>query len=120
MPDFFAVCTLSGRLEPPLRHSCDMLGTPLPHSVKLKPQEIPFDHPDSKWQFNPLTKQLVATSAAIRLYQADIREAIDQLRILADKEGGLDYLQIFESDRPENLWLIEDEIAITALLPSDY
>jgi len=88
--------------------------------VILKPQEIPFDHPDSKWQFNPLTKQLVATPAAISLYQDSIRQAIDHLRILADEKGGLDYLQVFESDRDENLWVIEDEIAITALLPSDY
>jgi hypothetical protein len=90
----------------------------------LKPQEIPLDHPDSKNMFQPgPDKPLVATPAAIAMYRHEVILACWQLlRQKADENGGLDYLQVFESDEhDENLWFIEDGPggAITALLPSD-
>ncbi|TWT51725.1 hypothetical protein KOR42_34120 [Thalassoglobus neptunius] len=94
-------------------------------SPSLKPQEIPFDDPDSTNMFQPRPeKPLVATPAAIELYSHEtIVNCFRVLRQLAGKQNGLDYLQVFESDTaPENLWFIEDGEggAITALLPSDY
>lgn len=69
-------------------------------------------------------KPFVATPAAIELYSNEMIIACWQvLRGKADQHGGLDYLQVFESDdHDENLWFIEDGPggAITALLPGDY
>jgi hypothetical protein len=92
---------------------------------KLKPQEIPFDHPESNNMFIPAPeKPFVATSSAIDLYtEQTIVACLNILRREAEKHNGLDYLQVFLSDdHRENLWFIEDGIrgAITALLPSDY
>ncbi|MBI5757309.1 MAG: hypothetical protein HZA46_02180 [Planctomycetales bacterium] len=91
----------------------------------LKPQEIPFDHPDSNNMFRPgPDKSFVATPAAIEMYSHDVILACFRvLRAKADEQRGLDYLQVFEDEsKPENLWYIEDGEggAITALLPSDY
>ena len=36
-----------------------------------------------------------------------------------EREGGLDYLQVFEIDG-EKLWFIDDVMHVTCLLPSDY
>jgi hypothetical protein len=88
----------------------------------LKPQEIPYDHPDSTHMFQPSReKPFVATPLAIAMYQHET--IIACLRILqkqAQVHGGLDYLQVFEdAERDEALWIIEGG-AITALMPSDY
>ena len=96
--------------------------TPFP---SLKPQEIPLDDPDSNNMFLPgPEKPLVATPAAIAMYTHQVILACWQiLRQKADEHKGLDYLQVFESDKhDENLWFMEDGEggAITALLPSDY
>lgn len=95
------------------------------NSLRLKGQEIPFDHPDSNNMFLPTeSKPFVATPAAIDMYrQETILECLRILRRQADQHNGLDYLQVFESDHhEENLWFLEDADggAITALLPSDY
>ncbi len=92
---------------------------------RLKPQEIPLDHPDSNNMFRPgPNKPFVATPAAINMYTNEIVVACwALLREKADHHNGLDYLQIFESDQHDSdLWYIEDGPggAITALLPSDY
>lgn len=91
----------------------------------LKVQEIPYDHPDSVFMFQPgPEKPFVATPPAIAMYQHDtIVACLGVLRELADRYQGLDYLQVFDDpDKPESLWFIEDGAggAITALLPSDY
>lgn len=92
---------------------------------RLKPQEIPLNHPDSNNMFLPgPEKPFVATPAAISMYTHQVILACWQvLRQKADEHNGLDYLQVFESDEhDEKLWFIEDGPggAITALLPSDY
>ncbi|MDB5388245.1 MAG: hypothetical protein JWM11_3891 [Planctomycetaceae bacterium] len=92
---------------------------------RLKPQEIPLDHPDSNNMFRAgPDKPLVATPAAIEAYSHEIVVACWQLlRQKAEEHNGIDYLQIFEDEtKPENLWFIEDGPggAIMALLPSDY
>jgi hypothetical protein len=92
---------------------------------RLKPQGIPFDHPDSENMFlaGP-NKPFLATPAAIEMYSHEVIFACHQvLRTIADAHHGIDYLQVFEDDtKAENLWFIEDGEggAITALLPSDY
>ena len=90
----------------------------------LKVQEIPLDHPDSKYMFVPgPDKPFLATPAAIELYRRQIHGCLTELQQLATKHRGLDYLQVFEDpDKPEALWFIEDDAggAITALLPSDH
>jgi hypothetical protein len=90
----------------------------------LKVQEIPYDHPDSRYMFQPTSdKPFVATSAAIAMYGDAIYRCLTQLQCLAHRYNGLDYLQVFEDpEKPKALWFIEDHDggAITALLPSDY
>ena len=93
----------------------------------LKQQEIPLDHPDSNYMFQPLAdKPFMATPAAIELYSHEVIIACwNTLRQKADEHNGLDYLQVFKSESQQhssNLWFIEDGPggAITALLPSDY
>lgn len=89
---------------------------------ELQPQEIPLDHPNSVNMFRPgPDKPFVATPAAIAEYtHVTIFMCLGVLRKLADRHGGLDYLQVFrDPTKSESLWFIEDE-TITALLPSDY
>ena len=91
----------------------------------LKPQEIPFDDPESNNMFQPgPDKPFVATSAAIEMYTQEVIVAcLALLRRKADENRGLDYLQIFTfPEMPEDLWFMEDGAggAITALLPSDH
>ena len=66
----------------------------------LKPQEIPLDHPDSNNMFQPgPNKPFVATQAAIAMHHHDvILQCFLLLRKKADEHGGLDYLQVFESE----------------------
>jgi hypothetical protein len=91
----------------------------------LKPQEIPLDHPDSCYMFQPSAeKPLTATPAAVAQYSLDVIVARWKiLQLLAKQHQGLDYLQVFEAEnQSEDLWFIEDDDggAITAMLPSDY
>ncbi|MEL7496560.1 MAG: hypothetical protein AAFN77_03055 [Planctomycetota bacterium] len=91
----------------------------------LKPQEIPLDHPDSIWMFQPNgEKPFVSTPAALETYCVEtILACLMLLQQKARDYKGLDYVQVFEDpSKPENLWYIEDGDggAITALLPSDY
>lgn len=86
-----------------------------------KAQEIPYDHPDSRFMFR---KHLVATRAAWDHFgPEEILRLCLFLRAQALRCNGLDYLQVFENhaDPPgPNLWFIEDGQLVTALLPSDY
>ena len=70
------------------------------------------------------SKPFVATRAAIEMYREEtILRCLRILRQQADQHGGLDYLQVFDSDsHDEDLWFLEDGEggAITAMLPSDY
>ncbi len=90
----------------------------------LKPQEIPLEHADSKYLFQPgPEKPFLATPAALEMYRDEVRRCLTVLQEKAQLHRGLDYLQVFEdSSKPEPLWFIEDDEggAITALLPSDY
>ena len=90
----------------------------------LKPQEIPFDHEDSKYMFQPSAeKPFLATPGAIEVYREKIQECLVTLQNKAQEHNGLDYLQVFEDlSKQEALWIIEDDTggAITALLPSEY
>lgn len=90
----------------------------------LKTQEIPYDSPESRYMFQPgPEKPFVATPAAIHLYREAIHRCLSELQEMAQRESGLDYLQVFDDpDKAEALWFIEDDAggAITALLPSDY
>lgn len=90
----------------------------------LKVQEIPLDHPDSKYLFRPgPEKPFLATPAAIAMYRHQIHVCLMELQQLATKHKGLDYLQVFDDpEKAEALWFIEDDDggAITALLPSDH
>jgi hypothetical protein len=92
----------------------------------LKEQEIPLDHPDSRYMFQPgPEKPFLATPGAIEAHQHEtILRCLRTLQELAEKSRGIDYLQVFQNSEPEgeSLWVIEDDEggAITALLPSDY
>jgi hypothetical protein len=94
-------------------------------TLTLKTQEIPFDHPDSRWLFQAsATKPFLATPAALVRFGSDtIMRCLAQLQALARERQGLDYLQVFvPPDGSESLWFIEDGDggAITAILPSEY
>ena len=90
----------------------------------LRPQEIPLDDPQSCNMFTPSAeKPFVATPAAIEMYgQETILKCLSVLQDSAAAHAGLDYLQVFDSDKPEKLWFIEDGPGgcITGLLPTDY
>jgi hypothetical protein len=88
----------------------------------LTVQEIPFEDPESHYMFQPGPgKPFVATPAALSLYCDAVYRCLVELQVLARKKGGQDYFQIFEDpDTPQALWFMEDETAITALLPSDH
>jgi hypothetical protein len=90
----------------------------------LKIQEIPFDHPESTYMFQPgPEKPFLATPAAIAIYREQIHACLTQLQSLAQEKQGLDYLQVFDDpDKSEPLWFMDDGDggAITALLPSDH
>ena len=93
--------------------------------MTLQPQEIPFDHPDSVYMFQPTPeKPFVATPGAIETFTHDVIVACWLvLRSLADEHEGIDYLQVFtrENDQ-QRIWFMEDGDggAITALRPEDY
>ena len=74
--------------------------------------------------FRPsVEKPFVATPGAIQEHtMEEIVACLNRLQDLAQVHDGIDYLEVFENDEGENLWLIEDGEggAITALLPSDY
>ena len=94
-------------------------------TLRLRPQELPFDHPRSRHFFQPAPeKPFVVTPGVRRLYTRDeIAACLQTLQEAARKANGLEHGQAFDSDEhPENLWFIEDdgEGAITALLPSEY
>lgn len=98
-----------------------MTTPPLP----LKPQEIPFDDPQSSNFFQPSPlKPFVATPAALEAYGRQIIvQCLFHLQDLAKEHDGIDYLQVFvDPAKADNLWFIDDGPggAITALLPSDY
>ncbi len=89
----------------------------------LKQQEIPYDSPESNNHFGT-DKPFVATPSAIEMYsQETIIGCLRLLQAEAERNDGLDYLQVFDDpERAESLWFIEDGAggAVTALLPSDY
>ena len=87
-------------------------------SFVLRAQDHPLDHPDSRFLYR---KPLVVTSAALEAFSLEaIRHCYLELQQLAQKHGGLDYAQAFDTQQDGPLWFIEDEQVVTALLPSDY
>lgn len=91
----------------------------------LRPQEIPFDDPESKYLFQPSSaKPFVATPAALQRYGREMIVACLQLlQRKAAQHKGIEYLQVFEGPtKGDRLWFMEDDEggAITALLPSNY
>ena len=96
-----------------------------PTKLILRPQEIPFDDPQSKYLFQPSpAKPFVATPAALERFGRDMIVAcLQMLQRKAAEHNGVDYLQVFEDPtKGGRLWFMEDDEggAITALLPSDY
>jgi hypothetical protein len=93
------------------------------YKLRLKPQEIPLDHPNSKFYFD--TQPYVATPNALSIYgEGVIAGCLIYLQRQARQYKGLDYLQVFEDveGRRVPLWFIDDGDggATTALLPDDY
>jgi hypothetical protein len=93
------------------------------YGLRLKPQEIPFDDPDSRYFFT--TQPFVATPSALNVYGNEIIvNCLIYLQRQAKEYDGLDYLQVFQDtiDNRPALWFIDDGQggATTALLPEDY
>lgn len=115
--------TGQGAGAPSLRPFFYFLPFPIMSLPTLKPQEVPFDSPQSCNMFVPGRKPLLATPAAMKAFGDVIPQCLSQLQALAVLHHGLDSLQVFtDPTKPEALWFIEDGEggAITALLPSDY
>lgn len=95
----------------------------VPSYLRLKAQEIPLDHPDSRFMFN---KRFVATQGSLRAFGVEaVYACLRQLQKNAKKHSGLDYHQVFQClvDQAHGstvLWFVEDDEVVTALLPSDY
>jgi hypothetical protein len=87
-----------------------------------QPQEPPFDHPDSCCRFRlDGSKPVVATkNATVEFTRDEILKALLLLEEKAEEHDGLDYLQTFKDESERRLWVIENDEAITALLPEDY
>jgi hypothetical protein len=85
----------------------------------LKDQEIPLGDLRSHFHFR---KPFVSTQGALSTFgPLVLNTCLAELQAKADEYGGLDYLQVFQA--PEglpNLWFIEDEQVVTALLPEEY
>ena len=94
----------------------------LESDIKLLPQEIPLDDPNSRFRFNPLEKQLITTRGVIEAFGfKTIGDCMELLQQQVDAHDGLDYLQVFTvGPAKKKLWVIEDHEAITALLPDEY
>lgn len=90
--------------------------------IELQPQEIRLDDPTSRFRFNTMEKQLVATPGVIEAFGAKtIEDCIELLQRRAVAHNGLDYLQVFTVGQAKTkLWVIEDSQTITALLPNEY
>jgi hypothetical protein len=93
------------------------------YGLRLKPQEIPLDDPDSRYFFT--TQPFLATPSALNVYGVEIiASCLVYLQRQAKQYGGLDYLQVFQDtiDSRPALWFIDDGMggATTALLPEDY
>jgi hypothetical protein len=95
----------------------------VPCHLRLKPQEIPYDHPHSDCLFD---KNFVSTRNAFQLFGPVVLFAcLLRLQTEAERHHGLDHLQVFENLEKirhdgKNLWFIQDGVAVTALLPEDY
>jgi hypothetical protein len=89
----------------------------------LKTQEIPYDSPESDKMFDPLAKERVLVTDAVRVLLGD--EVGDAGALLADlyrmaqEYRGLDYLQVFMNSDGEDIWIIEEDAAITVMTPSN-
>ena len=86
--------------------------------LRLKPQEPPFDHPDSLNRFQPSAdKPFLATPGAIE--QFGYETLIACLRLLQQKafeHEGIDYIQVLESETGARVWFIEDGIGVRSRL----
>jgi len=90
--------------------------------IELVRQEIPLDDPNSRFRFDPLEKQFVATRGAIDGFGVTvIHGCMTMVQAKVKEHDGLDYLQVFRiGPEKKKLWFIEDGQAITALLPDEY
>ena len=101
------------------------LPTGLPNTtiLRLKEQETPYDDPHSRFMFE---KNLVSTTNALHTFgPSTIFACLLRVQAKAQEKQGLDYLQVFENLSKlefagKNLWFIEDDLVVTALLPEDY
>ena len=91
-------------------------------TIVLRPQEISLTASESRWRFDPFAKQFVATAGALHRFGIEvIQTCLALLQEKVSEHGGLDYLQVFLIGSDENeLWIIEDDMVVTVLLPSEY
>ena len=87
----------------------------------LRAQEIPYEDPHSRFHFQ---RPFNATQAALSTFGVEtLLGCLALLQHLARERQGLHYLRVFEdpaNTAGPNLWLLEDALYVTALLPSDY
>ena len=102
----------------------------LPHTFHSMPglptlieQELPYNDPESTFMF-PTNggKELYMTERCMRVYAYDVILACWQvLTDKAEQHGGLESLQVFESEEDvQELWFLEEPFTIVAMLQSDY
>ncbi|MCC7420558.1 MAG: hypothetical protein IT428_09765 [Planctomycetaceae bacterium] len=127
MPEYPVIAVNgTGYVVDPVRRTIQEHGNP-DNCLKLpalKPQEIPFDHPQSSNRFRPSAQKPLLMTPGVSQQFGDIVicGCLAVLQELADRHAGIDYLQVFQDDRGNRLCFIEDGEggAITALLPDEY
>lgn len=94
---------------------------PSQFSLVWKKQDIPTTDARSTFAFDPAETEFVATDGAMQKFGTHtLIRCLNRLTYLAKAADGLDYLQVFETDDHGQLWLMQDEEKITALLPNEH
>ena len=119
MVAFFCFCFRHGHIVLSKRKVCYY-----PPVLTLKPQEVPFDSPESDCMFQPSAeKPLLATPEVVRVHtMEELMACLARVQHLAQVHNGADYLQVFKDDESgERVFLIEDGPggAITFCLPEE-
>ena len=88
-------------------------------SLLWRPQVIAFDNPHSNFMFR---KPFTVTDGALQAFGPFvIADCLLCIQAKAETHQGLDHLQVFDhQDGGSNLYLIEDDEYVTALLPEEY
>lgn len=88
--------------------------------LRMKPQDIPSDDPESRSFLAMQSRPILTTPIALDVFtSAELERVLVILEKKARSARGLDYLAVFESGN-RTLFVVDDGHAVTLMLPSDY